>query len=255
MVDGDDLVAGLDELRVDGAHDGVPHDRRPRGAADRHRRLVDGLKLGALADLEHKRPVWALLWAGAADLAAVALCTARSGIMIEKLAASRTGPGVTCADCVAVRQLTEQDWPYLGNNVSRLCTGVVWCQQQPRVQSSQTACISVSIARVVSFRDWSLGQIRGASRWKAQRPGSHQAQRGQLHVFSGAVLWCVVAEHSGTVEGAVVLGVVQPALRVVRAVTPDAEPNDVRRATQASNTVLSVGDQGLRIEACPYNVL
>lgn len=56
---------------------------------------------------------------------------------------------------------------------------------------------------------------------------THQAQGGQLLVGRWAVLGRVVAEDGGAVEGAVVLGVVQPALGVVRAVAADAQADDV----------------------------
>ena len=41
-----------------------------------------------------------------------------------------------------------------------------------------------------------------------------------------------MGEDSGPVEGAVVLGEVQPALEAVRALAADAKPDDVRRAAQ-----------------------
>ena len=56
----------------------------------------------------------------------------------------------------------------------------------------------------------------------------YQAQGWQHLIGSWAVLGRVVAEDGGAVEGAVILGVVQPALGVVRAHASNAQPDDVR---------------------------
>lgn len=59
------------------------------------------------------------------------------------------------------------------------------------------------------------------------RYGSYHAYSLELGVICGAVLLGVVAEDSGTVEGAVVLGEVQPALETVRALASHTQPNNV----------------------------
>ena len=61
---------------------------------------------------------------------------------------------------------------------------------------------------------------------------AHQAQRGQRGAGVRAVVGRVVGEHGGAVEGAVVLGEVQPALEPMRARAPDANAHDVRGAAQ-----------------------
>ena len=60
------------------------------------------------------------------------------------------------------------------------------------------------------------------------RCAAYHADSLELGVVSGTVLLGVVAEDSGTVEGAVILGEVQPALEAVRALPSNTQPNDVR---------------------------
>lgn len=60
------------------------------------------------------------------------------------------------------------------------------------------------------------------------RCAAYHADSLELAVISWAVLLGVVAENSGTVEGAVILREVQPALEAMRALSSDAQPNDVR---------------------------
>lgn len=65
---------------------------------------------------------------------------------------------------------------------------------------------------------------------------AHQAEGGQACTRGGAIFGGIVGENSGTVEGAVVLGEVQPTLEAVRALATDANPNDMRRTAQWTNT-------------------
>lgn len=60
------------------------------------------------------------------------------------------------------------------------------------------------------------------------RCAAYHADSLELGVVSGTVLLGVVAKDSGTVEGAVIFGEVEPALEAVRALSSDAQPNDVR---------------------------
>ena len=62
---------------------------------------------------------------------------------------------------------------------------------------------------------------------KLNSVGTHQAEVGQAGVGSRAILGGVVGEDGGTVEGAVVLGEVQPTLEAMRARAPDADANNV----------------------------
>ena len=56
---------------------------------------------------------------------------------------------------------------------------------------------------------------------------AYRAQCLELGAICWAVLLGVVAEDSGTVEGAVIFWEVQPALEAMWAVSPDADANDV----------------------------
>ena len=74
------------------------------------------------------------------------------------------------------------------------------------------------------------------SQLSARQPakvGTYHAEGGQLHIGGGGVLVGVVGEHSGAVEGAVVLGEVQPALEPVGALAAHADAHDVRGAAQS----------------------
>lgn len=57
--------------------------------------------------------------------------------------------------------------------------------------------------------------------------GTYRAKCLELDTISWAVVLGVMAEDCGTVEGAVILGKVQPALETVRALTTDTNSNDV----------------------------
>lgn len=54
VVDGDDFVSRGDELCVDGALDGIPHQCWPLLAAHCDRALVHGLELRTLTHLKHE---------------------------------------------------------------------------------------------------------------------------------------------------------------------------------------------------------
>jgi len=71
---------------------------------------------------------------------------------------------------------------------------------------------------------------------------SYQAHSLELGAVSRAVVLGVVAEDGGAVEGAVVLGEVQPALEAVRALSSDTQPDDVG-GTAAHRMVISSCDR------------
>ena len=62
---------------------------------------------------------------------------------------------------------------------------------------------------------------------------AYRADGLELDALNWAVVLGIVAEHSGTVEGAVILREIQPALQPVGAVTADTNTDDVRRAARA----------------------
>ena len=56
---------------------------------------------------------------------------------------------------------------------------------------------------------------------------AHVTKGGELGTGSRGVLGCVVGEDGDAIEGAVVLGVVQPTLEAMGAVASDADADDV----------------------------
>ena len=68
---------------------------------------------------------------------------------------------------------------------------------------------------------------------------THVAEGGQGGGGVGRVLGRVVREDGDAVEGAVVLGVVQPALEAVGALATDANANDVGGAAHSQRHAMS----------------
>mmetsp|Transcript_19396 Transcript_19396/g.61731 ORF Transcript_19396/g.61731 Transcript_19396/m.61731 type:complete len:540 (+) Transcript_19396:304-1923(+) len=108
-----------------------------------------------------------------------------------------------------------------------------------------------------------VGPPGGLLRARGRRLAVTAAQRGQLLGRLGDVVIGVVREDRGAVEGAVVLGVVEPALGVMRVLTADAETDDVAAGEEeAVGEVLLAhvvegdvqgdgGDQGPELDLAP----
>ena len=126
-------------------------------------------------------------------------------------------------DCICVIALTKEQGRSLDSQ--HLCMAEVWFVhsnmhadiKRTSLQETYHAC-NLKLSAVKSRRNMAMNS----------RCVAYHADGLELGVVSGAVLLGVVAENSGTVEGAVILREVQPALEAVRALSSDTQPNDVR---------------------------